>query len=60
MPAELLEQINPNDYAVKFAGRIKGTLDLIIKASDTWYFNAVGSCPGQLHANSSINPLVYQ
>ena len=29
MPGELLEQINPTYYAVKFAGRIKGTLDVI-------------------------------
>ena len=32
MPGELLEQVNPYDYAAKFAGRIKGTLDEILRA----------------------------
>lgn len=31
MPVELLGQINPNHYAVKFAGQRKGTLDEILK-----------------------------
>ena len=42
MPVELLEQINPNDYAVKFAGRIKGTLEVIRRAiPDTLMLSAV-------------------